>query len=84
MVVTSFKGLSMQVKLRKVGNSIGTSFPKEVLERLGLKDGDTLELIVNNDGIQLVAHDPNFDLVMEAYQTGASQYRNALRELANG
>jgi putative addiction module antidote len=74
----------MQVKLRKVGNSIGTSFPKEVLERLGLKDGDTLELIVNNDGIQLVAHDPHFDLVMEAYQTGASQYRNALRELANG
>jgi putative addiction module antidote len=74
----------MQVKLRKVGNSIGTSFPKEVLDRLGLKDGDTLELIVNHDGIQLTAHDPNFDLVMAAYQTGASQYRNALRELADG
>jgi putative addiction module antidote len=74
----------MQVKLRKVGNSIGTSFPKEVLERLGLKDGDTLELIVNNDGIQLIAHDPNFDAVMAAYKTGASQYRNALRELADG
>ncbi len=74
----------MQVKLRKVGNSIGTSFPKEVLDRLGLKDGDILELIVNHDGIQLIAHDPNFDRVMEAYKTGASQYRNALRELADG
>ena len=74
----------MQVKLRKVGNSIGTSFPKEVLDRLGLKDGDTLELIVNNDGIQLIAQDPNFDAVMAAYKTGSSQYRNALRELADG
>jgi putative addiction module antidote len=73
----------MQVKLIKIGNSIGTIFPKEVLDQLGLNDGDTLELIVSSDGIQLVAHDPNFDLVMEAYQTGASQYRNALRELAD-
>ncbi|PSB00530.1 AbrB/MazE/SpoVT family DNA-binding domain-containing protein [Merismopedia glauca] len=74
----------MQIKLRKVGNSIGTSFPKEVLDRFGLKEGDTLDLIVNNDGIQLVAHDPNFDRVMAAYKAGASQYRNALRELADG
>jgi putative addiction module antidote len=73
----------MQVKLIKIGRSIGTIFPKEVLDQLGLKDGDTLELIVINGGIQLVAHDPNFDLVMEAYQTGASQYQNALRELAD-
>jgi putative addiction module antidote len=74
----------MQVKLIKIGNSIGTISPKEVLDQLGLKDGDTLELIASSDGIQLVAYDPNFDLVMEAYQTGASQYQNALRELANG
>jgi putative addiction module antidote len=73
----------MQVKLIKIGSSIGTIFPKEVLDQLGLNDGDTLELIVSSDGIQLVAHDPNFDLVMEAYETGASQYRNALRELAD-
>jgi putative addiction module antidote len=73
----------MQVKLIKIGSSIGTIFPKEVLDQLGLNDGDTLELIVSSEGIQLVAHDPNFDLVMEAYQTGASQYRNALRELAD-
>jgi putative addiction module antidote len=73
----------MQVKLIKIGRSIGTIFPKEVLDQLGLNDGDTLELIVSSEGIQLVTHDPNFDLVMEAYQTGASQYRNALRELAD-
>ena len=74
----------MQVKLRKVGNSIGTSFPKEVLDRLGLVEGDTMNLVVTDDGIKLVIHDPNFDKVMAAYKLGASQYWNAMRELADG
>jgi putative addiction module antidote len=74
----------MQVKLRKVGNSIGTSFPKEVLDRLGLKDGDMMNLVVTDDGIKLLAHDPNFDKAMEAYKEGAAQYRNAMRQLADG
>jgi putative addiction module antidote len=72
----------MEVKLRKVGNSIGTSFPKEVLDRLGLVEGDIMNLVVTDDGIKLVIHDPNFDKVMETYKLGASQYRNAMRELA--
>lgn len=74
----------MEVKLRKVGNSIGTSFPKEILDRLGLAEGDSMNLVVTDDGIKLVIHDPNFDEVMQAYKTGASQYRNAMRELADG
>lgn len=74
----------MKVKLQKVGNSIGTSFPKEVIDRLGLVEGDTTKLVVNDDGIKLVIHDPNFDKVMSAYKLGASQYRNAMRELADG
>jgi putative addiction module antidote len=74
----------MEIKLRKVGNSIGTSFPKEVLDRLGLVEGDTMNLVVTDDGIKLVIHDPNFDKVMAAYKSGATQYRNAMRELADG
>jgi putative addiction module antidote len=74
----------MQVKLRKVGNSIGTSFPKEVLDQLGLVEGDLMNLVITDDGIKLVIHDPNFDKVMQAYKEGASQYRNAMRELADG
>jgi putative addiction module antidote len=73
----------MQVKLRKVGNSIGTSFPKEVLDRLGLVEGDSMNLVITDDGIKLVIHDPNFDHVMQAYKEGASQYHNAMRELAD-
>ena len=74
----------MEIKLRKVGNSIGTSFPKEVLDRLGLVEGDTMNLVVTDDGIKLVVHDPNFDNVMAAYKLGSAQYRNAMRELVDG
>jgi antitoxin component of MazEF toxin-antitoxin module len=44
----SQESLSRQIKLIKVGNSISMSFPNEVLDRLGIKDGDTLELIDSN------------------------------------
>ena len=74
----------MQIKLRKVGNSIGTTFPKEVLEKFNLSEGDTLSLVVMEDGIKLMAYDPNFEQVMAAYKQGSSQYRNAMRELADG
>lgn len=73
----------MEVKLQKVGNSIGISFPKEVLDRLGLVEGDTMNLVVTDDEIELIIDDPNFDKVMAAYQLGSSQYQNAMRELAN-
>ena len=71
----------MEVKLRKVGNSIDTSFPKQVLDRLGLVEGDTVNLVVNDNGIELVIHDPNFDKMIETYQLGDSQYRNPMGEL---
>ena len=74
----------MQIKLRKVGNSIGTTFPKEILDKFNLMEGDTLTLVVLEDGIKLMAYDPAFEQVMAAYKQGASKYRTAMRELADG
>ncbi|MEQ8956789.1 MAG: AbrB/MazE/SpoVT family DNA-binding domain-containing protein, partial [Coleofasciculus sp. C2-GNP5-27] len=45
----------MEIKLRKVGNSIGTTFPKEILDKFDLREGDTLTLVVMEDGIKLMA-----------------------------
>lgn len=75
---------AMQVKLQKVGNSLGTTFPKEILDQFNIGEGDTLNLIVMEDGIKLMADDPNFERVMAAYKQGASQYHNAMRQLADG
>lgn len=74
----------MQIKLRKLGNSVGTTFPKEILDKFNLKEGDELTLVVMEDGIKLMTYDPEFERVMAAYKQGASQYHNAMRELADG
>lgn len=48
----------MQVKLQKVGNSIGTTFPKEILDKLDWQEGDALTLVEVEDGIKLIASEP--------------------------
>ncbi|MDJ0510589.1 MAG: AbrB/MazE/SpoVT family DNA-binding domain-containing protein [Crocosphaera sp.] len=72
----------MKLKLRKIGNSIGTTFPKEILDKLQVNEGDTLYLTETPDGIELTAYDPEFEQVMEAAGEVTRRYRNALKELA--
>ncbi|MGK7873158.1 MAG: AbrB/MazE/SpoVT family DNA-binding domain-containing protein [Xenococcaceae cyanobacterium] len=72
----------MKLKLRKIGNSIGTTFPKEILDKLQVSEGDTLYLTETPDGVQLTAYDPEFEQVMEAAEIVTRRYRNALKELA--
>jgi putative addiction module antidote len=72
----------MKLKLRKIGNSVGTTFPKEILDKLQVNEGDTLYLTETPDGIELTAYDPEFEQVMEAAGEITRHYRNALKELA--
>lgn len=70
------------LKIRKVGNSLGATFPKEMLQKLKVEEGDTVFVTETPDGIQLTPYDPDFDKAMEAYRKVSSQYKTALRELA--
>jgi putative addiction module antidote len=72
----------MQLKIRKIGNSLGATFPKEVLDKLQVAEGDTVYVTETPDGVQLTAYDPEFESVMEAADEVTRRYRNALRELA--
>jgi putative addiction module antidote len=72
----------MKLKLSKIGNSIGTTFPKEILDKLQVNEGDTLYLTETPDGIQLTAFNPEFEQVMDAASEVTHRYRNALKELA--
>ena len=71
-----------KVKLRRVGNSIGTTFPKEILEKLGVGEGDTLFITETTHGIELTPYDPNFEKIMNTARKVSNRYKNALRELA--
>ncbi len=72
----------MKLKLTKIGNSIGTTFPKEILDRLQVNEGDTLYLTETPDGVELSPWDPEFEQIMEAAGEVTRRYYNALKELA--
>lgn len=70
------------LKLRKIGNSVGVILPKEALDAMRIKEGDTLYISTSAEGMQLSPYDPEFEAAMEAFEGTRRQYRNALRELA--
>lgn len=75
--------MTLELKLRKVGNSIGVVLPKEALARLNAGEGDTLVFTETADGGFRVTPDKNdFARQMAMAEDIASRYRNALRELA--
>jgi putative addiction module antidote len=72
-----------QLKVRRVGNSLGVVLPKETLARLNVKDGDSLFLTEAPDGsMRITPYDPAFDEQMRLARDGMDKFRNALRELA--
>ena len=74
--------MTLELKLRRFGNSLGAVFSKEALARLNSKEGDTLFLTEAPDGFRITAADPNFPKQMELAEKIMRRYRNTLRELA--
>ena len=76
----------LELKLRKVGNSVGVVLPKEALSRLNVEEGDTLALTEAPDGSLRVtaatAGREQFAQQMKAAEKVIRRYRNTLRELA--
>ncbi len=71
------------LKVRRVGNSLGVVLPKEVLSRLNLRDGDQIFLTDAPDGsYRLTPYDPEFAKQVKIGKKLMAQYRNALRTLA--
>jgi len=71
-----------KLTIRRVGNSLGTTFPKEILDKLNVSQGDSLFVVETPNGIELTPYDPEFEKAMAMYAEGSKKYRNALRELA--
>ncbi len=74
----------MELKLRKIGNSLGVILPSEVLGALQVKEGGSLQLLpsTSGSGFQLTAENTEFDTQMRAARLLMVQYRATLRELA--
>jgi putative addiction module antidote len=72
-----------ELKLRKIGNSVGVVLPKEVLSYLKVEEGDTVCVTEAPDGsVRVGASSAEFTRQMEAADEIVRRYRNALKELA--
>ena len=73
----------LDLKIRRIGNSLGIVLPKEVLARLNVTAGDSLCLTEGADGdLRLAPSNPEVTRQMEVAQDIMNRYRNTLRELA--
>ncbi len=72
----------MELKLRKTGNSLSTTWPKEVLNRLNVGEGDKLYAVETLHGVMITPYDPKFEQAMEAAKRVMARDREALKELA--
>jgi putative addiction module antidote len=73
----------VELKLRKIGNSVGVVLPKEVLNHLKVGEGDTICVTETVDGsLRVGPSNEEFKKQMEAAESVVNRYRNTLRELA--
>ena len=76
----------LELKLRKVGNSVGLVLPKEAMAKLNVQEGDSVCLTDAPDGglrvTPVTAGREQFDEQMHAAEDIVRRYRNTLRELA--
>ncbi|HEX5509347.1 MAG TPA: AbrB family transcriptional regulator [Pseudolabrys sp.] len=75
------EGYLLQIK--KIGNSLGLIFPKELLARLKLKEGDKLHVVEQTErGIKLTPYDPKHAKAMELARRSFRKYADTYKALA--
>jgi len=73
----------MKLEFKKIGNSTGLIFPKELMTRLGLKPGSELFVVTDSSGgVRLTPYDPDFEESMSLVDGIMEEYKDTLKELA--
>jgi len=74
--------MAIELKLRKIGNSLGVVLPKEALAQLKVEEGQAIYLTAAPDGYRVTTGNPEFSKQMTVAEDVVRRYRNAFRELA--
>ena len=72
----------MKLEIKKIGNSTGLILPKELLARLGLKQGDEVIVTETPSGFAVSQDEPVLEKGLEIARKAMKTYRSALKELA--
>ena len=71
-----------ELKLTRIGNSLGVILPKDVLAKLRVTLGEALFLTESPDGFRLTPNDPAFATQMKTARAIMKKRRAVLHELA--
>jgi putative addiction module antidote len=74
--------MNKSLKLIAIGNSTGVILPKELLQELGVDQGDSLFPVQTPNGVELRPEDTDFEEEMKILRDVMRRRRSALRELA--
>ena len=71
------------LRVRKIGNSTGVIFPKDLLARFALKEGDSLYVVEGADrGMKLTPYDPKHAKALEIARRSFRAYADTYKALA--
>lgn len=71
-----------KLKIRRIGNSLGVALPKDVIDQLKAKEGDTLDVRPTEVGVTLSVSDEEVDKLMQMAERIMDENREVLRALA--
>ena len=72
----------LKTSVRRVGNSLGITLPRTIIDNYHLSAGDELHLQETEAGLLLTPFDPKFADWVRAYDRTNKKYKNTLRALA--
>ena len=72
----------LKTAVRRVGNSLGITLPKTIVENYHLHEGDELHLVETDEGVVLTPFNPKFTAWAKAYERTNKRFRNTLNALA--
>jgi putative addiction module antidote len=72
----------LKTAVRKVGNSLGITLPRTIVENYHLAEGDQLHLVETEEGLVLTPFNPQFAAWAKAYERTNRRFRNTLKALA--
>lgn len=70
------------LKLRSIGNSVGVVLPKELLAKLNLSEGDTVQAVETPDGLLLTPVSPDVEEQLRLGRELMKRYRETFAALA--
>jgi putative addiction module antidote len=72
----------LKTSVRRVGNSLGITLPRTIVDNYHLAEGDELHLIETAEGVFLTPFSPKFAEWAKAYERTNRKYKNTLKALA--